>query len=124
MFAHPTGLRLPVVVVATGVHGEAAQRQRGYWGSPEGEFGELPGPSWLVLEARLNGVEGEVEPFAETDSCGEDRYTQESEYWLGELPDDETLHLTATWPQVGLASSTVVLSFPGLRKAAATAVPL
>ncbi|MDQ1288598.1 MAG: hypothetical protein QG622_2164 [Actinomycetota bacterium] len=124
VFAYPEGLRLPVVVVATGVHAEAAQRQRGYWGSPDGDLGEPPGSSWLLLDVQVNGKEGEVEPFAEADSTGEDRHVQESEYWIGELPDDGTLRLGAAWPQVGLAPSAVTLALPGLREAAATAIPL
>jgi hypothetical protein len=125
VFAHPTGLHLPVVMIASGVYAEAAQRQSGQAHRPRGyEPSDPPGWSWLELWGEVNGEMGEMQPFSANSSSNQDRYVQESNYWVGELPDDDVLRLTVAWPRIGLGESVTVLRFDRLQQAAAGAIPL
>lgn len=137
VFAHPSGLRLPVVVLALDVHAEAAWRQHGYGGRGRdrtgpggaGPGGAGPGgdpieTSTLSLHAIINGRECRLDPHEEQSQSSLDRYQQESQYWIGELPDDDRLGLRLAWPQVGLPPAVAHLRLPGVRRLAAAAVPL
>jgi hypothetical protein len=125
VFAHPGGLHLPIVMIASGVHAEAAQRQSGHEHRlPGHEPSPSPGWSYLELRAEVNGRAGELLAFAATSASGEDRYVQEGDYWIEELPADGTLRLTAAWPQVGLPPSATTLTLAGLPEAARQAISL
>lgn len=125
VFGHPTGLHLPTVIVASGVHAQAAQRQSGHQYLPTGyQPSEPPGWSYLELRAELNGRSGEMQPFASTSSSNEDSYYQEANYWIEELPADGVLRLSVAWPRVGLDPSTVVVTMQGLPEAVRGAIPL
>jgi len=110
VFAHPTGLHLPLVVLANAIHAEAAARQTGQSPAPPGYQPSDP-PDWSQLEVvgELNGRVGEMLPFSATRSSGLDRYTEQAEYWIGELPRDGILRLTVAWPRIGLDSTTTTL---------------
>ena len=128
VFAHPTGLRLLVVVRAVDVQAEAAHRQYGY-GELRADVPTVrPGPpatfSFLALRATVNGRSSDLEPYSESSSSSPDHYLQESDYWIGELPEDDLLGLAVSWPATGLAASWVDLVLPGVRELAATAIPL
>ena len=125
VFAHPGGLHLPVLLVARGVRGEAAQRQHGIPYEPRGYRPSASlRSSWLQVSARVNGATGSLQAVGEESSSGEDRYHQESQFWIGELPADGELHVTVAWPEIGLPESTTTLRFERLAAAAAGAIPL
>jgi hypothetical protein len=127
VFAHRTGLHLPLVLLANAVHAEAAARQTGHQPAPPGyRPSEPPGWSHLQVLGELNGRVGEMLPYAATTSGGLDRYTEQAEYWIGELPRDGLLRLTVAWPRIGLsaATTTVQLDPPGqLATGAITLLP-
>ena len=110
VFAHQTGLHLPLVVLATGVHAEAAGRQTGQPAAPPGyRPSDPPGWSHLQVSGEVNGRVGEMEPFSASRSSSLDRYTEQAEYWIGELPGDGVLRLTVGWPRIGLDPATTTL---------------
>ena len=143
--AHPSGLRLTLVVVAGGVYGDAAWRQReGYGarlarlGDPAPAFGgrspdgddldgraeDDAGWSELSLVAELDGRAVTVSSQGESSSAGPERYEQETVYWIEPLPASETIRLTVAWPKIGLAPAATTLHLPGLAAAAATTITL
>lgn len=124
VFAHPSGLHLPLVTIAVGVHAEAAMRQTETLRPRPGRVSDPPGWSWLELHGEVNGRTGELLPFETTSSASVDRYVQESAYWLGELPADGVLRLTVAWPRVGLREVETAVALDRLPEAAARAIPL
>jgi hypothetical protein len=125
VFAHPGGLQLPVVVVASGIYAQAAQRQSGHEYRPRGyEPSQPSGWSYLDLRAEVNGRDGEMQPFSATSGSSDEKYVQEANYWIDELPADGVLRLVTTWSQIGLAPSAVVVTFDGLSEAVLHAIPL
>src|SRR3954464_20401 len=70
VFAHSTGLHLPLVLVARGVHADAAERRlRRHGDELRVELGPANGPM-----VRLGA-------FATQSAGGDDEYRQESSYW-------------------------------------------
>jgi hypothetical protein len=125
VFAHQTGLHLPLVVLATGVHAEAAGRQTGQPAGPRGHRpSEPPGWSHLQVWGELNGRVGEMEPFSSSCSSGLDRYTEQAEYWIGDLPRDGVLRLNVGWPHIGLDPATTTLQLDPPDQIAAGAITL
>ncbi len=125
VFAHPTGLHVPLVVLARAIHAEAAGRQTGHQPAPSGyRPSDPPGWSQLELVGQVNGRTGEMSPFSATRSSSLDRYTEQAEYWIGELPRDGVLRLTVAWPRLGLASATTTLRLDPPDRIAAGAVTL
>lgn len=143
--AHPAGLRLTLIVVADGVYGDAAWRQReGYGARPARRGDRAPaaggrsragddldgwaddgvGSSELSLVVELDGRAITVWSQGESSSAGPERYEQETVYWIEPLPSDETIRLTVAWPKIGLAPTTTTLHLPGLAAAAATTITL
>jgi len=112
VFAHRAGLHLPLVVLACAIHAEAAGRQTGQPPAPPGYRPSDP-PGWSQLEVvgELNGRTGEMLPFSATRSGSLDRYTEQAEYWIGELPRDGVLRLTVAWPRIGLDAATTTVRF-------------
>lgn len=110
VFAHPTGLHLPLVVLANGVHAEAAARQSGHPPAPPGyRPSDPPKRSHLQVLGELNARVAELLPFETTCSSGLDRYHEQAGYWIGEHPRDGVLRLTVTWPRVGLDAATTTI---------------
>jgi hypothetical protein len=119
VIAHPTGLLVPVVLMASGVYAEAARRLR--FPSDQSVADNWSG---LVVTAQLDGLAGEVLPQAEQSSAGDEAYQQETNYWIGALPEDETLLLTVAWPRIGLPQTTTTVDLPGLHHTATQTIAL
>ncbi|HEY7814550.1 MAG TPA: hypothetical protein VIC62_15005 [Nakamurella sp.] len=114
VFAHPTGLHLPIVLVARAVHADAAARRlRGHGDELRVELGPTAGSATIRLNA-----------FASQGAGGEDEYRQESSYWYAGLPSGPTVTVTVAWPAIGLSPATTVLHLPDLARVARAVVPL
>jgi hypothetical protein len=114
VFAHRTGLHLPLVLVARGVHADAAARRlRRHGGELSLELGPADGGPMVRL--------GE---FASQSAGGDDEYRLESSYWHAGLPDSEDLTVTVAWPAIGLAAVSAGLQIPDLGVLARAALPL
>ena len=122
VFAHPSGLQLPLVLRAEGVQAEGAKRS-----SYTPRLGERSGQAWRgepwpgpALVAGTDGEERTVVPGSATSGGGrmlgrtDDGYRFDGLYWMGHLPADSTLHLTIAWPEAGLAKTTTVLQLADL----------
>jgi hypothetical protein len=114
VFAHRTGLHLPVVLVARDVHADAAARRLRGHGD---EFRLEVSPADGVAAVRLHA-------FAGQGAVGEDEYRQESSYWHPGLPSGPTLTLIVSWPAIGLPAAATTLRLPDLAGLAEAAVPL
>src|SRR3954452_8810619 len=114
VFAHRTGLHLPVVLVARDVHADAAARRLRGHGD---EFRLEVRPADGVAAVRLHA-------FAGQSAGGADEYRQESSYWHPGLPSGPTLTLIVSWPAIGLPSAATTLRLPDLAGLAEAAVPL
>ena len=120
VFAHPSGLHLPVTVRAEGVQAEAAGRRT----FPRGE-GTRPEPwSGLQLTVEADGESRTVDPAGQESSGSEDHFRAEVTYWVGTLPRDGRLRLTLGWPEAGLAEASTVLDLTGLDELATRVLPL
>jgi hypothetical protein len=114
VFAHRTGLHLPVVLIARNVHADAAAyRLRDHGDELRLELGPSDGAAPVRLQA-----------FATQGAGGEDEYRQESSYWHPGLPSSTTLALTVSWPAIGLRPSPTVLRLPDLAGLARGAIAL
>jgi len=113
VFAHSTGLHLPIVLVARGVNADAARRRLREHGD---ELRLTLGPSGTA--------QVRVTAFATQSASSEDEYRQESAYWYSGLPDSATLSLTVSWPEIGLPTTAAVLEVPNLATLARGALPL
>ena len=114
VFAHRTGLHLPLVLVAVGVHADAAQRRvRGHGDGLRVALGSGGGAATVRLL-----------PFASQSAGSEDEYRQETAYWSSGLPDTEDLALTVSWPEIGLPATTTALRLPRLAALVRAAVAL
>jgi len=113
VFAHPTGLHLPVVVRAEGVQAEAAGR-RTFPGARGREVLEPAPWSGLQLSVQVDGESRTVDAAGQESSGSIDRFSAEAVYWVGALPTDGQLGISVGWPQAGLAEATTVLALEGL----------
>ena len=114
VFAHRTGLHLPLVLLARGVHADAANRRvRGHGDELRVELGSRGGAARVRLDA-----------FATLGAGGDDEYRQESSYWHAGLPHDPYLIVTVSWPAIGLPAVTTPLPLPGLADLARAAITL
>jgi hypothetical protein len=109
---------LPVVVVASGIHAEAASRRQFPSGAVgEGQLGAgrrsravASDPFRdLTMVVRIDGREGRVEPFRGEASASDDSFHRQSDYWIPGLPSDGRLTITTSRPEIGLDSVTVDL---------------
>lgn len=114
VFAHSTSLHLPVVLVARGVHADAARRRLREHGE---ELRLSLGPSGSAAPVRLTA-------FATQSASSEDEYRQESAYWRSGLPSSQSLTLTVSWQAIGLPTTTAVLELPDVAGLARIAIPL
>ena len=106
VFAHRTGLHLPIVLIARDVHADAAAHA----GSEDtGRTPRRAGPGGRRPMVRLSA-------FATQGAGGADEYRQESSYWHPGLPSSSTLTLTVSWPAIGLPPASAVLQPPGSRR--------
>jgi hypothetical protein len=132
IFAHPAGLHLPVVVAASGIYAEAAERRRAHHlgeAHARENAGEEPAVRTdplrqLSLIVELNGRAGQAEPYQSQGSWGEDRYDQQADYWIPKLPADGKIGITASWPEIGLPEDSILLACKGLDDLAARVYPL
>jgi len=100
VFAHPTGLHLPVVLLANGHGADLANRA---------SFpGRVSTPTFRLL-AEANGKRGRVDPWRQGSEGGDGRFEMRADYWVNELPDDRTLALTVAWPEIGLPQTSTTL---------------
>jgi hypothetical protein len=114
VFAHRTGLHLPIVLIARAVHADAAARRlRGHGDELRVELGPADGAAMVRLSA-----------FATQGAGGADEYRQESSYWHPGLPSNSPLTLTVSWPAIGLPPASAVLQLPDLAVLARAAIPL
>jgi hypothetical protein len=113
VFAHRTGLHLPLVLVARGVHADAAARRiRGHGEELRLEVGPPGGGATRLY------------PFATHAAGSDDEYRQESAYWHAGLPSSPDLAVTVSWPAIGLGAVTTELRVPDLAGLARAALPL
>ncbi|PWJ52510.1 hypothetical protein SAMN06264364_1192 [Quadrisphaera granulorum] len=113
VWAYPEGLLLPVVIRARGVHAEAAVRQTFGRDRAGVHASELQG-SALRVEVRVNDHNGVAEASGGSSSGGEEVFTAEPHYWIGELPRDGQIDLRVSWPEVGLADTAMTLHLEDL----------
>jgi len=114
VFAHRTGLHLPIVLIARDVYADAAARRlRGHGDELRVELGPADGAAMVRLSA-----------FATQCAGGADEYRQESSYWHPGLPSSSPLALTVSWPAIGLPPASAVLHLPDLAVLARAAIPL
>jgi hypothetical protein len=114
VFAHRTGLHLPIVLIARDVHADAAARRlREHGDELRVELGPADGATMVRLSA-----------FATQGAGGADEYRQESSYWHPGLPSSSSLTLTVSWPAIGLPPASAVLHLPDLADLARAAIPL
>lgn len=125
VFAHPTGLHLPLVVRARDVQAEAASRRTFPRGPRDDEPASGTEPwSGLQVGIELNGRAGPVDAGRTTSSGGPDAFRSEVTCWIGELPGDGRLRLTVGWPQAGLTEASTVLELDGLQDLGGRVFPL
>jgi hypothetical protein len=109
VFAHPTCLHLPLRLLAEGVQAEAAVRRSEGGGRPTDEIPEATPRSSLQLTIEVDGESRTADPAGATWSGGSEHFSLEAGFWVGALPRDGRLTLTAGWPEAGLAPATTVL---------------
>lgn len=114
IFARPDGLEIDLVLRAVGVQAEAAGRQS-FGGRvqtrPAGETIDTGrGGSEPVLLVEVNGRRATAHPSEQTSSGGEDQFDSELRVGIPELPSDNLITLTVSWPQAGLAEGSVTLT--------------
>ncbi|MBB3675111.1 hypothetical protein [Modestobacter versicolor] len=107
VFAHPTGLHLPLVLRAEGVQAEAAGRRAGW--RPGDDRADRDPWSGVLLTAELDGATRPVDPAGRTTTGSADHFHLRAGYWIGALPSDGRLRLTVGWPQAGLAEHSTEL---------------
>lgn len=100
VFAHPTGLHLPVVLLATGDGADRARRAS--FPGPDGA------PAFRLL-AEANGKHGPVDHWRREAEGGDGHFVMRADYWVTELPHDRTLALTVAWPEIGLPQTSTTL---------------
>lgn len=93
VFAHPTGLHLPLVLVATG--GDADRANRASFPSRDSA------PTFRLL-AEANGKHGPVDQWRQESQGWDGHFAMRADYWVAELPHDRVLALTVAWPEIGL----------------------
>jgi hypothetical protein len=133
VFAHPSGVHLPVVAAASGIYAEAADRvHRGSLKALEQAEKSQPGRGdvrsdplrTMVLTVQVNGRRGPAHPYQEQSSGGNDHFDLQADYWIPELPGDELIEVTTSWPEIGLEEHTTVLSCGHLDDLAGRVYPL
>jgi hypothetical protein len=121
VFAHPTGLHLPLVLHAEGVQAEAAGRR--IFPAPGGTAD--PGPwSGPVLTVEADGESRTADAGGQESSGSSDAFDLAANYWIGRLPRDGVLRLTFAWPEAGLSSGTAVLHLGDVADFGARVFPL
>ncbi|MGI4896562.1 MAG: GNAT family N-acetyltransferase [Janthinobacterium lividum] len=127
VFAHRSGLHLPVVYRATGPRRHDAAR----WSA--GHLRRWPGVddpdrgtrySAPRLQATLDGRTGPVDTDRVLNRHGVGVWGAEASYWIGDLPHDGRLVLTLAWPDAGLPATTTTLTLHGLDDLGTHVVPL
>jgi hypothetical protein len=103
VFAHPTGLHLPLVLLAEGVQAEAAVRHS--------RSSEPAGPT---LRAEVDGQDGRADATRSAWTGSTDHFELQADHWIGALPADARLTLVAGWPEAGLAEQRTVLTLAHL----------
>jgi hypothetical protein len=125
VFAHASGLHLPLVLHAEGVRAEAAMRRTFPTPGGTAEIDPWSGP---VLTVELDGETRTADAGQQESSGGStadsDVFDLAASYWIGRLPPDGVLGLTFAWPEAGLARSTVALRLGDLSDVAARVVAL
>jgi hypothetical protein len=119
VFAHPTGLRLLLVLHAEGVQAEAASRRTEDLQPPEHDPW-----SGITVRAQLDGVEGPAHRAGGRSTGSADDFDLQADFWIGALPGDGRLGLTVGWPGAGLAEAGSVLELAGLGDLASRVVRL
>ena len=151
--AFPTGLVLDAVVLARGIHAQAAGRRQHVAtahrraaataqrddeaaaqhdseaaarreGTAAAERHHAAGD---VLRLGITTPAGEaqwLDAYALSSSESEDRYRLEAAYWLAPLPIEGLLSLVCAWPEIGLPVTRSDIILPDLAVRAAQAVPL
>lgn len=131
VFAHPAGVHLPIVLAASGVYAEAANRRQHQSldhaqvreEAAAGEVGSDPLRS-LTLTVEINGRSGPADPYNARSSGGQDRYNLAADYWIPELPADGRIRITTGWPEIGLTEHTTLLTCQRLDSLATRVYPL
>ncbi|MDF3309941.1 hypothetical protein P3H15_33540 [Rhodococcus sp. T2V] len=126
--AYTSGLDLAVVVVATGVHADALQRQYTAPAIIDPATGRRRPGETHGRPLRLRALEDSVlQPIRHRDGQGyqsPEMYQREYLFELTPLPDAEDLPLIAEWPEIGLRPVTTHLTLPPPAELAAAIIPL
>jgi hypothetical protein len=112
VYAHPGGLRLPLVLRAAGVQAEAAGRTTlPRFRDDAGDREPWSGPT---LDVEVDGIRGVADAANQESSGNADDFSLEGTFWIDRLPRDGRLRLTVAWPEAGLAENTTVLALDDL----------
>lgn len=123
VWAHPEGLWLPLVVQARGVHAEAAVR-RSFDRTGAGDPPHAGLGVGLRLVVGVGDRTGIAEALGGSSSGGDDDFTSEPHYWVGDLPRDGVLRVGVSWPEVGLPETQTTLCLEGLADLAGRVIHL
>jgi hypothetical protein len=93
VYAHPGGLRLPLVLRAADVQADAAARTT----SPRfrDDAGDREPWSGLTLDVEVDGIRGVADAANQESSGNADDFSLEGTYWIDRLPRDGRLRLTS-----------------------------
>lgn len=125
VFAHPTGLHLPVVVHGRRSRAEAASQQAHIDHSIQPESGIGMDP-WFAprLIVEVAGTAGPIDPGRSQGSSGGNDFHLEADYWIGALPLDGRLVLTISWARFGLVETVSTLTLDHCDRLAADVLQL
>lgn len=100
VFAHPTGLHLPLVLLANG-HGADLANRASFPGA-------VGAPAFRVL-VEASGKRGSADHWRQGSEGGDGHFVMRADYWVDELPHDRTLTLIVAWPEIGLPQTSTTL---------------
>lgn len=78
----------------------------------------------LRLVVGVGDRTGVAEAGGGASSGGDDHFTSEPHYWVGDLPRDGLLRVGVSWPEVGLPETQTTLHLKGLADVAPRVVRL
>ncbi|MFD0483202.1 hypothetical protein ACFQ46_11405 [Kineococcus sp. GCM10028916] len=142
IYAHPSGLHLPLVLRAYGERIPAAAawsygNVRRYREAAPGTFdarantfrtpkdtGEVPySVPQLVVE--VNDVRGVANTTGALHASDDEQvWGRDAAYWISDLPRDGLLSISLSWPQVGLPETQTDLTLTGIEDLASKVLPL
>lgn len=134
VYAHPSGLHLPLVLRASGEH----IRDATAWNPgtlrryPSGSFAERENSqhgytpySEPQLIVEVNGTRGVATTTGALHASDDDQvWARDAAYWIDDLPRDGLLRITLSWPQAGLPQTRSELTLTDLDNLTSRVLPL